>query len=641
MGFLSQLRDLLIEFPFDENEAYTLHHSQCQAISAYFVSTLERFFGTILRPLSCNSTSSSSTISASSTANASFRGWNSFSVFSDNRVLKLWSSRKNRSSSATLSDEYSVLAIIEELRSTPYAIEELYRVVKEAQKYLETCGDVDWWKSGIFLGSVREAKDVHFHDLIWCIVGLNLALHTVRGVNLESRSQFTRLDIAKGYAEMAILSSEDSNIIQCEEEDYKQLLLNLSRLKQKYDEMNFVRKRVMNFPDKVKYEMVQFHHQKLKDHSRVEAISSLYAKKPPESMQISMEDLVFPSQCHRISGGNYNSFYEASWLGIKVALKEFDYYTSKEAFHYEVDLLIAARCPFVIPLYGWSINMIDHTCYLIQEFVSSNLETLVAEKRTLKRTLHMPVVVDLMLQLSRAMEHLHANKLVHGDLCPANILIEPLSSSPELTERGYGRVKLSNFTPQRLIVDSFRMKNLHYIAPELWPQTLTDQPNYSFESDVYSFAMCFAYSLTGEEPFKGITSSTILKKMVEEGERPNLPTHCPLIFRELLMNCWSTDPSSRPSFAMINMSLRLFKVLIMKTRASDRSLDTAMLKEYSLSAPMISYIELSVATTGFSNKANNITMFSMEHGVLSDSSNVLVQSTRDSTNMRQLWETEK
>jgi hypothetical protein len=78
------------------------------------------------------------------------------------------------------------------------------------------------------------------------------------------------------------------------------------------------------------------------------------------------------------------------------------------------------------------------------------------------------------------------------------------------------------------------------------------------------------------------------------------------------------------------MALRHMKVLLMKVKASDRFLDASMEKEYSLSAPLISYSELLEATRGLSEKVDNVTMFGMYHGVLSDGSKMLVRSMGES-----------
>lgn len=633
MVLLSQLKEILLQCPFDEKGNYCLHTAQCQALSVYFSSNLERFFGTILRPPSLDSSPGMAS-----------RRWNSFSVFYDNTFLKLWSSRKeNKSSSATLSDGYSVSAILQELTRVPYAIEELYRVVKEADNYLRICSNPEWWRAAISMGIMTEVRDVHIHDLMWCIAGLKLALQAVRGVELESRAQFTRLGIAECFAEMGALSSQYSKLVCLEEQDHAHLLSVLQQMKHKYDEMNFVRKKVMNTPEKLKHETVHFLLQKLRVPSSTTELdsTSFFVRKPPQSMHICSQDLMFSSQACVIARGSFTAVYEASWLGIKVAAKQFNYHTCEELFNYEAAVLIEVQCPFVVQLYGWSVDTQNYTCCLVLELVKDNLATHVKERRDSKKPLNwLPVVMDLMLQLSRAMEYLHSKKIIHRNLKPSSILVEPLSSSRELMEKGYGRVKLCNFGSGRLNLDISHESTMGYRAPEVWAlqdRNRVEQLEYTFEADVYSFGMTFAYSLTGEEPFAGITSKAVMREMLRKGASPELPAGCPHLLKELLQKCWSRDPSSRPSFSTITMMLRHLKLLMMKTRTSDRLPDCLVDKEFSLSTPVISYTELCVATNNFTNKVQNITLHSIYHGVFSDGTKVLIQHIRDIINIRKIW----
>ena len=48
-------------------------------------------------------------------------------------------------------------------------------------------------------------------------------------------------------------------------------------------------------------------------------------------------------------------------------------------------------------------------------------------------------------------------------------------------------------------------------------------------------------------PFEGCSVSDI-KEMVLEGKRPDIPLHCRGSVRKVIEQCWSEDPSRRPSF---------------------------------------------------------------------------------------------
>ncbi|KAI5079144.1 hypothetical protein GOP47_0006815 [Adiantum capillus-veneris] len=633
MGLLSQLTEIVLHCPFDEQGHYWLCPTQCQALCIYYCSNLERLFGTILRPRNLNSSSLLST-----------RRRNSFSAFYDKTFMKLRSNRKvSKSSMAALGDQSSAMAILEELRSIPSAIEELFRVMKEAEIYIQACSNSDWWRTAVDMGFMNEVRDVHIHDLMWCIAGLKLALQTVRGVELESRAQFTRLGVAQCYAEMGELSSQASELIRCEEQDYARLSSIVQEAKHKYDDMSFVRRMVMNGHDRAKHGVVHFLSQKLgvPSYTAEADSSSPNVRELPQSMRILIEDLSFASPPRTIAQGKFAVVYEASWLGMKVAAKQYDYDACKEYFTYEAAVHAKLRCPFIIQLYGWLVDSHNYSYYLVFELVNNNLASIVKDRKDLSKPLHLPVILDLMLQLSRAMDYLHSKGIMHKDIRPHNVLVQPSSSCAELMEKGYGRVKLCNFGFDRLNVDAAHWSALGYRAPEVWAlhdKNRVEQLDYTLEADVYSFGMTFVYCLIGEDPFAGVASRTSLRDVVQKGVTLNLPPSCPLVLKDLLQNCLSKSLSARPSFTSITMALQHLKLLMMKSTAVDEVTNRLMVdEEFFLSNPVISYAELCSATSDFSTRVQNIFLHSMYHGVLSDGTKVLIQQMQGLINVRKLW----
>ncbi len=56
----------------------------------------------------------------------------------------------------------------------------------------------------------------------------------------------------------------------------------------------------------------------------------------------------------------------------------------------------------------------------------------------------LPVVVDIMLQMARALKYMHGKGVAHLDIKPSNTLATP-ASVPELADQGYVDVKLVDF----------------------------------------------------------------------------------------------------------------------------------------------------------------------------------------------------
>lgn len=59
----------------------------------------------------------------------------------------------------------------------------------------------------------------------------------------------------------------------------------------------------------------------------------------------------------------------------------------------------------------------------------------------------------------------------------------------------------------------------------------------------------------GEEPWLGLNGSEILRKIDREGERLHEPEATPPFMYEMMLRCWSREPSERPTFASLKESL--------------------------------------------------------------------------------------
>lgn len=627
MEFYDRLHHALESRKFHTSPASPLHPQQCLSLALLFSSCLDHLFGS---PAPCPPSPSP-------------KHWNSVSLLPFDAARSAWWSvvHKTPSISVPSSPSDYLSTTLDELRSTPLCIQELYRVIQEAQHFLHLCSSPDWWRVAVTMGVTSEARELHIHDLLWCITGLNLALLSIRGANLDSRTRFSRLRIAQCYAKLERISSENSKFESCDKEG---LLSRLQQTKQKYDEMNFLIKKARSLEEKLKQATVGFLSQKLMPPSEVRT-----TRMPPKSMQIRSEDLSFTSPPHLIARGSFGNVYEAYWLGRKVAAKQFHLHTGKQSFDYEAAILAELQCPFVVQMFGWCVDSASNACYLVLELANANLTQFVAQRNRLNKPLRLPVVVELMLQVSRGMEYVHSRQIMHRDLKPANILVEPLSYCRELMEEGYARVKLCDFGLARLKFEScnsmtWQVGTMCYMAPEVWDPAFwstdedeTERAIYSFQVDVYSFAMTFAHTLTGKQPFADVSSGSVLLQMLRKGVRPDLPAGCPRFLKELIQRCWSNDSSSRPSFSDISMALRHLKLQLMRSRIPEQPSACLSDDEVFLSTPSFSYRELSDATDCFTRRPQNITLDFLYHGVLSDGTAVLVHHKQSLVDPRKVW----
>lgn len=66
--------------------------------------------------------------------------------------------------------------------------------------------------------------------------------------------------------------------------------------------------------------------------------------------------------------------------------------------------------------------------------------------------------------------------------------------------------------------------------------------------------------MLGVKPFQGVKNNEVIRKL-ENGERLALPNHCPPRLYSLMSQCWSYEPSKRPTFKEIRETLQyVFKL---------------------------------------------------------------------------------
>ena len=141
--------------------------------------------------------------------------------------------------------------------------------------------------------------------------------------------------------------------------------------------------------------------------------------------------------------------------------------------------------------------------YIVFEFV--NGETL---KLRIKRLERLPVVeaVAYAIEIGRALAAAHAERLVHRDVKPQNVLLDP-----------EGRAKVTDFGIARSLEDGGLtatgrvVGTTDYVSPE---QALGQ--DVGAESDIYSLGIVLYEMLTGELPFRAESQVGVAMKHVQD-----------------------------------------------------------------------------------------------------------------------------
>jgi eukaryotic-like serine/threonine-protein kinase len=141
------------------------------------------------------------------------------------------------------------------------------------------------------------------------------------------------------------------------------------------------------------------------------------------------------------------------------------------------------------------------------------------------------------LQIARALEYIHARKIIHRDIKPENIHID-LS----------GRVKLMDFGIAKregvsLTRAGFTLGTPYYMAPE----QVMGRPATNMV-DVYAFGVMLAEILSGEKPITGETVDKIFEQILNQplNLEPLRAKGVPRPVIDLVVRCTAKNPAERP-----------------------------------------------------------------------------------------------
>lgn len=156
------------------------------------------------------------------------------------------------------------------------------------------------------------------------------------------------------------------------------------------------------------------------------------------------------------------------------------------------------------------------------------------------------LIKKMALQLAQGMCHIHERGYVHRDLKTLNIF----------TDAAYN-VKIGDFGLTCRVTEAQSdgiSGTYQYMAPEV-----LKGEQYSFKSDVFSYAVVLCEMVSGVQPYKGLDPRAVAERVVQENLRPTIPMSCQRGYADLIKKCWATVPLTRPSFAQIVDIITLMK----------------------------------------------------------------------------------
>ena len=177
----------------------------------------------------------------------------------------------------------------------------------------------------------------------------------------------------------------------------------------------------------------------------------------------------------------------------------------KRRFVREAQVAARLRHPNIVTVHD--IVATGATSLIVMELVEG--ETLQSRLRARGR-LDLPETIRLLEQVASALDRAHANQVVHRDVKPANIMIEP---SGQVKVMDFGIAKLE--TAANLTSTGLIMGTPNYMSPEQARGLKVDG-----RSDLFSLGCVLYECLTGTRPFQAESVSGILVKILTEEPPP-------------------------------------------------------------------------------------------------------------------------
>jgi serine/threonine protein kinase len=153
------------------------------------------------------------------------------------------------------------------------------------------------------------------------------------------------------------------------------------------------------------------------------------------------------------------------------------------------------------------------------------------------------------MQVGKGMAYLSSQKFVHRDLATRNCMLDENLL-----------VKVADFGLSRDIYtkEYYSSEDTKAKLPVKWMalESLTKNV-YTTKSDVWSYGVLLWELMTrGVTPYPDISNWDV-RSYIQSGRRLEQPEACPDVVFELMLRCWTKDPSLRPSFADLVQELRL------------------------------------------------------------------------------------
>ena len=219
-----------------------------------------------------------------------------------------------------------------------------------------------------------------------------------------------------------------------------------------------------------------------------------------------------------IARGGMGEVYKARHPSLNrvVAIKILSSYLKDDAdlnkrFAREAKTMAQLRHPNIITIHDFGEQ--DGLPYIVMEYLTG--ETL---SEVLKTRTRIPLEESLLLlqDLASALDYAHGQGVIHRDVKPSNVIIEPVTTS---TAARVQRAILMDFGIARFLAENTMITvtgDMLGTADYISPEQVQNTESVDHRADIYSFGVMTYQVLTGRKPFERNNTWAMIRSHLEE-----------------------------------------------------------------------------------------------------------------------------
>jgi eukaryotic-like serine/threonine-protein kinase len=198
----------------------------------------------------------------------------------------------------------------------------------------------------------------------------------------------------------------------------------------------------------------------------------------------------------------------------------------------EIKVLAALNHPNIARLH--TALTIDNQLVMIMEFVEGQA----ISARLAGGPIPVPDALTCIDQILDALSYAHQQHVIHRDIKPANMMLTP-DGTVKLMDFGIARTENE---PTLLTAPGSTLGSMNYMSPEQVKGERTDE-----RSDLYSLGISLYEMVTGERPFHGDSSFSLMAAHINQAPTPpvELQPEMPAGLNQIILTSIAKSPAER------------------------------------------------------------------------------------------------